>query len=249
MKRYADFFDAESHSAHPADGGPAARPSAPASSAADNKEIRAMVWQGLVGLGVPAGQEELVILAELLGSALYQGPLLDTISATELLRRTGAGQWVTEIAHGASVALAIRADGCASPAELAPMMVGGDGTTIDAQRCFVGFASEVDYVIVVGAPTLALVVRDQSTVALRRYEETGRGELFDIRLAGTPVTTWLGGVDDWQQVLANARIRQAAYLVGLSQGALDLAVGYAKKRRQFGQPIGRFQSLAFRLSG
>jgi len=35
----------------------------------------------------------------------------------------------------------------------------------------------------------------------------------------------------------------AAYLVGLSQAATDMAVEYAKTREQFGQPIGAFQAI------
>jgi butyryl-CoA dehydrogenase len=40
----------------------------------------------------------------------------------------------------------------------------------------------------------------------------------------------------------------AAQAVGIAQGALDLAVAYAKERRQFGQPISNFQGLQFMLA-
>jgi alkylation response protein AidB-like acyl-CoA dehydrogenase len=40
----------------------------------------------------------------------------------------------------------------------------------------------------------------------------------------------------------------AAQAVGIAQGALDLALSYAKERRQFGQPISSFQGLQFMLA-
>ncbi|MEW1841654.1 hypothetical protein AB0392_27260, partial [Nonomuraea angiospora] len=57
----------------------------------DSREIRAMVWEGLVGLGALSASDT-VRLAELLGSVLYQGPLLDTLTARELLPDHDLGQ-------------------------------------------------------------------------------------------------------------------------------------------------------------
>jgi alkylation response protein AidB-like acyl-CoA dehydrogenase len=218
------------------------RPRPPDGDAGDDAGIRALVWQGLTGIGLPATQAELVELAELLGSALYQGPLLDTVSAAELLGHAGLSGLV---GAGEPVALAIREHGTDDPALLAP--VAQEQGRLTARRRFVGFAAEAEHFVVVG-DRIALVPRDHPTVTLRRYEETGRGELYEVAFDGTPVTAWIGDGEHWHRTLPAARIRQAAYLVGLGQGALDLAVGYARTRQQFGQPIGRFQALAFRLS-
>lgn len=40
----------------------------------------------------------------------------------------------------------------------------------------------------------------------------------------------------------------AAQAVGIAQGALDAAVGYAKERKQFGKPIAAQQGLAFKIA-
>ncbi|MCX5716130.1 MAG: acyl-CoA dehydrogenase [Candidatus Omnitrophica bacterium] len=40
----------------------------------------------------------------------------------------------------------------------------------------------------------------------------------------------------------------AAQALGIAQGALDLAVNYARSRRQFGQPISSFQGIQFMLA-
>ena len=50
------------------------------------------------------------------------------------------------------------------------------------------------------------------------------------------------------QVLDAGRIGIAALSVGLAQGAYDAARGYAKERRQFGQPIASFQATQWKLA-
>jgi alkylation response protein AidB-like acyl-CoA dehydrogenase len=56
------------------------------------------------------------------------------------------------------------------------------------------------------------------------------------------------GFRQFLQVLDGGRISVAAMGVGLAQGAYDLASAYARERTQFGQPIGRFQAIAFKLA-
>ena len=50
------------------------------------------------------------------------------------------------------------------------------------------------------------------------------------------------------EALNGARISHAARSVGLAQAAFETSLDYAKQRVQFGQPIGRFQAIAFKLS-
>jgi hypothetical protein len=50
------------------------------------------------------------------------------------------------------------------------------------------------------------------------------------------------------QVLDGGRIGIAALSVGLAQGAYEAALKYAKERRQFGQPIGEFQAIQWKLA-
>jgi alkylation response protein AidB-like acyl-CoA dehydrogenase len=66
-----------------------------------------------------------------------------------------------------------------------------------------------------------------------------------------PVANLLGeegqGFINTLQVLDAGRIGIAALSVGLAQGAYEAARGYAFVRRQFGQPIGAFQSIRAKL--
>jgi short-chain 2-methylacyl-CoA dehydrogenase len=50
------------------------------------------------------------------------------------------------------------------------------------------------------------------------------------------------------QTLNIGKLGIAAQLVGLAQGALDAAIGYAQRREQFGQPIWSFQAVQFPLA-
>jgi alkylation response protein AidB-like acyl-CoA dehydrogenase len=50
------------------------------------------------------------------------------------------------------------------------------------------------------------------------------------------------------KTLDHTRVTIAAQAVGVAQGALDFALGYAKERQQFGKPIADFQGLQFLLA-
>jgi short-chain 2-methylacyl-CoA dehydrogenase len=56
------------------------------------------------------------------------------------------------------------------------------------------------------------------------------------------------GLRQFLRVLDGGRIGVAAMGVGLAQGALDLALAYAKERHAFGQPISRFQAIQGKLA-
>jgi alkylation response protein AidB-like acyl-CoA dehydrogenase len=50
------------------------------------------------------------------------------------------------------------------------------------------------------------------------------------------------------RVLDRSRPGVAAQAIGIAQGALDYAVGYAKERKQFGKAIGEFQGIQFMIA-
>jgi alkylation response protein AidB-like acyl-CoA dehydrogenase len=56
------------------------------------------------------------------------------------------------------------------------------------------------------------------------------------------------GFHQFLEILDGGRISVASMGVGLAQGAYDLAYAYAKERRQFGEPIVRFQAIQFKLA-
>jgi alkylation response protein AidB-like acyl-CoA dehydrogenase len=90
---------------------------------------------------------------------------------------------------------------------------------------------------------VAVVAGDDPGVSVRQ------GRSAEIRLAAARcvVVTSLVGCPG-RRILDRARIRQAAYLLGLAVGALERATARAISRRQFGRPIGENQAVAFALA-
>ncbi len=80
------------------------------------------------------------------------------------------------------------------------------------------------------SPTAALHLDEVHLPADHRIGPAGGG--FPIALAA----------------LDAGRLGIAACAVGLAQAAVDVAVGYARERRQFGRPIADFQGLSFLLA-
>jgi alkylation response protein AidB-like acyl-CoA dehydrogenase len=64
------------------------------------------------------------------------------------------------------------------------------------------------------------------------------------RIVGEPGT----GFQTAMRTLDHTRVTIGAQAVGIAQGALDVATGYLKERRQFGKPIGSFQGLQFMIA-
>jgi alkylation response protein AidB-like acyl-CoA dehydrogenase len=56
------------------------------------------------------------------------------------------------------------------------------------------------------------------------------------------------GFMDTMQILDRGRISIAAMALGLGEGALEMAVRYAKDRKQFGKPIADFQAIQWMLA-
>ena len=81
-----------------------------------------------------------------------------------------------------------------------------------------------------GSPTVALHLSDCMVPVEQRLGEEGEG--FTIAMGTLDVT----------------RPAMGAMAVGIAQAALDAAVGYARERQQFGQPIAAFQGIQWMLA-
>ncbi len=66
----------------------------------------------------------------------------------------------------------------------------------------------------------------------------------DDRLLGDPAQGFIYAL----QTLEHGRLGIAAQAIGIARAAFDHAVAYARERQQFGQPIGEFQGIQFKLA-
>ncbi len=80
------------------------------------------------------------------------------------------------------------------------------------------------------SPTLELIFENCSIPADNLLGEEGQG--FKVAM----------------KTLDGGRIGIASQALGIAQGALDLAVNYAKERKQFDSSIGKFQGVQFQLA-
>lgn len=146
----------------------------------------------------------------------------------------------------------------------------GDDWVVNGTKHFISGAEHADFVIVFVATgedqtkkgpkkriTAFLVDRGTPGFTIREgYRSVShRGYLnmiLDFDNCRLPQSQVLGEVDGGFAVMNEwlyaTRLTVAAMAVGRARRAFDLALSYAAERRQFGQPIGRFQGVAFPLA-
>ncbi|KAF5056094.1 Acyl-CoA dehydrogenase [anaerobic digester metagenome] len=82
-----------------------------------------------------------------------------------------------------------------------------------------------------------------------RASDTSQLFFDDCRV---PESNLLGKIGEGSKImlstLDSGRLSIAAMGLGCAQGAYELALNYAKERKQFGQPISKFQAIAFKLA-
>ncbi len=194
-------------------------------------ELCELGWAGIFldeaygGQGL--GAVELIILMEELGYALAPLPFLSNAAAGLVLQHAGSDEqkqrWLPGIASG-------EARGTVG-------LVGADG-----EAKLVPDAVEADVIVLVSDEGAAVVERSAAEVEplktidpTRRYARvlSGTGE----RLEG-----------DVQAGLDRVSTALAAELVGVSQHAMEMAVEYARDRKQFDRPIGAYQAVSHRCA-
>jgi alkylation response protein AidB-like acyl-CoA dehydrogenase len=221
---------------------------------------------GLTGIAVPEryggagyGPAELGIVLEEMGATLLVAPYFATVAmAGQALAASGdedaMARWLPGIADGSLTAtLALAEDsGAWDLAEVAAVAepVGG-GWVVTGAKLFVIDGHTADLLLVVArapdGPGVFAVERGTAGVQSARLDtldltralaSVTLREAPAVRVgAGREAGEWLSEVRD----LALAAL--AAEQLGGAARCLDMAVGYAKVREQFGRPIGSFQAI------
>lgn len=225
------------------------------------------VWQrmagelGLTAVGLPeslggTGESlaDLVTITEELGRHLDPGPFIPSVVlGARILAATEAdNEWLESVINGEkTVSVDIPSLTSSPSSESIEASVHGDKVSLAGVTRNVLHGDSVDDVLLVvklsEGRTLVRVNTASEGVSVERLPEVDNTRpLSDILFNGAAgeVLGASGAADSLlETVLISARIALAAELVGVAQGALDLTVSYAKERRQFGRPIGSFQSL------
>ncbi len=232
------------------------------------EKMAALGWLGLVfseeyggeGLGIV----ELAILLEEMGRALLPGPYFSSVvMAGATIAESGSEEqkreYLAGIASGRVVAtLALTepsgrwdARGVETTAERS-----GGGFVINGVKLYVPNAHVSDYIVVAARTgggergvSLFIVPRGSdglSETRLRTIASDKQSELVfeDVRLPASALLGEIdGGWDTLERTLAWATVGKCAEMLGGAQQALDMTVGYAKQRIQFGRAIGSFQAI------
>ncbi|MCV7398893.1 acyl-CoA dehydrogenase family protein [Mycobacterium fragae] len=216
------------------------------------------VWRGLADLGttgllVPQEYDgagttmvEAGIVLEELGAGLYPGPWLSSaVAATRALTRFGAdGSAAAELFTGI-------ADG-STTATVGPL--GGIHPTVDDGAVLHG---EINGIFDVAAADVILVLADdrgstglfavKTSAGIDVTPQSGIDQTrkrFRVNLNDTPAQRLATAPPDAVEALVDdVVVAWAADALGAARAVMDLAVEYAKVRRQFGQPIGAFQAV------
>jgi alkylation response protein AidB-like acyl-CoA dehydrogenase len=202
---------------------------------------------------------EAAIVLEETGRFLLPGPLLSTMLAAAAIVRVAdervAGSLLPGLASGATTATLALAEAGGSwdagGVRCTATQVTGGGWRLDGRKRYVLDAGAAD-VIVSAARTVpdglvALFAVDRAAAGvtvepLTAFDLTRR--LSDIALDAAPAVPLADpAAQPVDEVLDLVRVLVAAEQIGTAWAALDMAVGYARDRVQFGRAIGSFQAI------
>lgn len=220
-------------------------------TAHDENLWRKMAAQGFQGIVIPEdtgglglGNVELAALAEEMGRALVPGGFLSSITAAAAIREAGSTRYLAEIAAGtrkATLAL-LESDASWDPDHVKMNAIHGE-------KMFVADAAAADFFVVAArdAGELALFAVDacQAEVSPMPAIDLTR-RLYKLKFDhawGELLARGAAARRALERALNVATVGLCAEMTGGMQRMLEIAVEYAKTRKQFGKPIGQYQAV------
>ena len=193
-------------------------------------EMRELGWAGIFvdeeyeGQGL--GMVELTILMEEMGYALAPSPFLSNAAAGLVIQHAGSDEqkqrWLPGIATGEQ------------PAALGQLKNGSAPLVPDAEE----------------AAVIVLFDGSEARVVERSAAQVEKVDTIDStrRFASVSADGGEALEGDVEGGLDRAATALAAELTGLAQRTMEMAVDYAKERKQFERPIGAYQAVSHRCA-
>lgn len=228
-------------------------------------EMSGMGWQAMAipeeHGGAGFGFLELFVLLEEQGRALLCAPFLSTVvmAATALAEGTDdqRAEWLPRIAAGETIATVAHAEpggGWAADDVTLEAVQGDGGWILNGVKSFVLDGLVADLFLVAartgGGVELLLVPAGAEGLTVRSLDvldQTRKQAEITFEAVTVPPDALLGkpgqGEAILSRVLERAAVAVAAEQVGGAQRCLEMAVAYAKDRKQFGRAIGSFQAI------
>jgi alkylation response protein AidB-like acyl-CoA dehydrogenase len=234
------------------------------------KKIADLGWQALVvpaandGLGL--SWEDVVVVAEETGRSLFPSPFISTAVAARLIAKLGDdaqnARWLAPIAAGLSVAVLAVSEENDLPFEAGVETTArseGGRIILQGTKMFIADGMAADLLLVVAREGEGLSVfavpadsLGLTRKALKLVDTTQRAARIELAGVTLDASCRLGRPGEAAAAVRDALdaeiVARAAEMVGSADAALKLAVEYAKVRKQFGQPIGRFQGVKHELA-
>lgn len=186
------------------------------------------------GLGL--GMRETCELARVLGRGLLPEPVLSAIMAGALLQDALPEAAMT----GAEVIVTAWQD---APGRLG-WQGGAERGVLTGRKVAVQGAAGADLFTVLTGDGVAVLPR--AAVKVTGAGALDGGQLCTVAFDGAEAQ--LHACPGAQAVLEDATLTHAAYLLGLSERALEITLDYLRIRKQFDKPIGSFQALQHRAT-
>jgi alkylation response protein AidB-like acyl-CoA dehydrogenase len=229
----------------------------------DNRGTTDDVWSGLTALGATGllipelhggagmGMVDMAVVLEELGRAVHPGPFASAaVGAASLIGLAGAEEDRAELLPAVASGNTIVTVGLSAPADIRAVAADG-GWTLKGETAHVPDAAAADSIVVTASTTdgelgAFVVGRDAPGLELTPTATVdGTRKFATITLTDSPARR-LGTGDATGAVAETVdRLGIAAVVdgVGAASRALEMAVEYAKERRQFDRPIGSFQAV------
>jgi alkylation response protein AidB-like acyl-CoA dehydrogenase len=225
------------------------------------KKMAGQGWTGIIfpeeyeGFGM--GMVEMAAALEEMGRALLPGPFLSTVllagaAVDNAADHEAKRRWLIPICTGEARSTLALLEDSASWSVDAVQLEARSGNTLRGRKLFVPDAGVADFLVVAarmeGELALFAVPREAKGIAITPMPSVDNTRKlyevdFDNVVAEHLLARGKRAAEAIEHALDVATVGICAEMLGGMQRLLEIAVEYAKTRKQFGKPIGSFQAV------